>query len=238
MKPATFYLTACFFAIAVLFAPRAADAQVVVYDIVFEEVGENVNYRTFDPGFVVMPLTGGNATFVLRFQEGLSRQFVQAVDFGVYFIATEGANQRGVLANADAADGGTPINTFNMIGDLNASVSATETATDATTNQTTTITTATLPRTLTGYILTTDSTTAGVFDRNAGSAGTSQITATLNETRTKTANDAAISLTTSQTVADTITTIVEELLAGNETEFIADPTAAAAADTAAAGNGN
>lgn len=240
MKPASLTFLAAVAAFACLFAP-SADAQVVIYELEFEEMGESINYRTFDKSFFVMPLTGGNATFVLRFTEGLSNQFVQVVDFGVYFIATQGAEQKAVLANADAADGGTPVNTFNMIGDLNASVTASVSSTDATTNAVTTqITTATLADTLIGFILTTDSTTAGVFDRNAGSAGTSKMTATLNRDRTDASNNAALTTGAAQTVTQAVTDIVAELTNGGETEFVADPTAAeaAAADNANANGGN
>lgn len=219
------FTLACLAAISLLFAAaESADAQVVVYTLEFSEIGPNINYREYKGGFIVMPLTGGNASFVLQFTEGLSKQFIQVPDFGVYFIATQGTTQKGVLANADSTDGGTPINTFNMIGDLNTSVSANTSSTDATTNLTTTqIVTARLAKLLEGFILTTDSTTAGVFDSNAGSAGTSSMKATLDEPRTKTANNAALTTGAGQSVTQAITDIVAELQKSGETEFIAQP---------------
>tara|TARA_R110002096_G_scaffold403766_4_gene601386 strand:- start:26776 stop:27459 length:684 start_codon:yes stop_codon:yes gene_type:complete len=186
----------------------SAYSQVVVYNIDFDKVGPSANYRSYDRGFLVMPLDGGDVDFIFQFQVGSTRYFVEASEFGTYYITTEDDEREGVVANATTSN--TPINFFMAIGDLNTTVRATVTTTDETSN----VTTATkvsqkVPNKLEGYILTADPSGAGVFDANSGAAGASEMTATLDAVRTNTANLQQL------TIAETVASLVESLeLAG------------------------
>ena len=212
-----------FLALIALWSISLASAQVVIYDVDFDEVGESVNYRGFESGFFVMPLEGGTADFILEFREGTTRFFVQVPDFGTFFIATEGNERRGVIANT--GDGGTPINFFAAVGDLNTNLSANVTTTDANNVSTTSSVQSTLPRRFDGHILTADPSTGGIFDANAGAAGASELRADLDLIRTNRANSL------SQTQDEAVAALVTELERSGQTEFVVDVADTTAADT-------
>ncbi len=219
-------------ALALAVLPIAANGQVVVYNVDFDAAGPSANYRGYDSGFFVMPLNGGNVDFVLQFQEGSTRYFVQAPELGTYFIATEGNERQGVIANATGT--GTPVNFFMALGELDTTVSANISSTDAATNVTTTTReTAQLPKRLEGFILTADPSGAGIFDANSGAAGASEISAAIDLVRTNSAN------LQGQTEQEVVAEIVAALERAGQQEFVVEieeetePDANAAAAAAA-----
>lgn len=204
------------FAIISLALLSSAYSQVVVYNIDFDEAGPNANYRSYDRGFAVMPLSGGDADFVLQFQDGATLYYVQVPEFGTYYVATEGNDRQGVVANAATQD--TPINFFMAIGNVNTTIRATVTTTDPDTNvSSTSQETEKVPDELEGYILTADPSGSGVFDANSGAAGASEMSLSINAAQTNLANQQQLS------VAETIAALVESLeRAGWQEFFVAD----------------
>ncbi len=193
MKTTTFTPSRLFLPLLVLaltgsfLLPNTSRAQVAIYTLQFESLSPSVNYRGFESGFAVLDLSGGPADFILVFEDETGRNFVRSEAFGTYFVASEDGEQIGVLANPDT--GTTPVNTFAAIGKVDTPLSATVTTTD---DESGVVSLANvdsrLPKKLEGIILTVDDSTAGFFDANAGTAGSSQLTAKLDLVRTNRAN--------------------------------------------------
>lgn len=163
----------------------ASRAQVLIYKV---DIGsaKGVNFHTFDGGFVVAPLLGGGATFLLTTSED-GRKFIESPDGGKLFTAVSGSgDQKAVVAATTGA--GTAAGSLVAIGDINHVIKV---------NSRTVNLAAKVAKTLIGTLVSADdesesSTTA--VDGSIGSAGVADVKLVLDEDQTNSANKDGLSL--------------------------------------------
>jgi hypothetical protein len=94
--------------IAVLFAvlllsAGISPAQISVYRMAFEPTGESINYRSYQAGYYVAPMEGGQGSLILMLTSGGVKQYFTYNDFGEMFIALSN-NTRKAVFSATAAN--------------------------------------------------------------------------------------------------------------------------------------
>lgn len=173
------FLYAVAIAIATLAAASPAAAQVLVYKIDFSGA-KGINFHTFEGGFVVVPLLGGEASFLLTSTED-GRTYSESDSGGTFFTAvTGGGDQKAVLSATTG--GGTASGALVALGDINHSIKV---------NSRTVTLAARVARSLNGTFVSADdeSTAASTaVDGSIGSAGVADVKLSLDEDETNRAN--------------------------------------------------
>lgn len=180
------------------------EGQVIVYRLSFAQTGDSINYRPYQGGYYVAPLSGGVGTLILTLQTGSKKQYFTYASFGSVFAATSGKKKRMVLSATTTNDISTT--TFYAIGEL------TDTLKSDNRNISAEVSVA---KTMKGYSVSADNEKDLVFTGTGtaiGVAGASILTATLDETLTNVAMDK------NQTVALEVTTIQNILKKGGYTD--------------------
>jgi hypothetical protein len=95
MWRAAFHAGIFLLAISTLMTSRA-DAQVLVYRMESAKA-KGINYFTFESGYVVAPLLGGESSFLLSTIEG-GRAYVESAAGGRLFTAVNGDDRRSVIS--------------------------------------------------------------------------------------------------------------------------------------------
>ncbi len=153
--------------------------QVLVYKVDVKEA-KGINFHTFEGGYVVAPLLGGEVSFLLTTTDG-GRQYVESPSGGRLFTAVDGGSSRKSVLSA-VTGSGTAGGAMVVMGDINHSVRIS--------NPSATIT-AKVARTLSGTLVSADDeaeaeTTAE--DGSIGSAGFAEVKLTLDEDETNRVN--------------------------------------------------
>ncbi len=106
--------------LALFLTVSPAAAQLVVYRLDFEPTGESINYRSYQGGYYIAPMTGGTGSLVLMRTIGGIKEYFTYSDFGELFVAVSG-DKRKVVFTATAANT-VSTTTFYAIGDANQQV--------------------------------------------------------------------------------------------------------------------
>jgi hypothetical protein len=105
-----------------LFVSHTATAQMLVYRLDFETVGETINFTPHQGGFYVAPVNGGAGTLILTRTNGGKKYYTYA-NFGEMFIALKNKARKAVLT-ATAANS-VSTTTFFAIGDTDQTLDVT-----------------------------------------------------------------------------------------------------------------
>jgi hypothetical protein len=183
-------------ALSGLAMPLDADAQVLVYDVEFEELDRSFNFSFFEKAFFVVEALGGNGSFVFTFEDQGRDFYLSAADAGELFFAVKPDKERAVMratASVDSAE-----SEYLAIGDLDSSVSF---------NLRGQRVSARVATRLVGNVLASDSEPDVEFTPQAeiGFAGFVEMTLKLNQQRTQNAK------ATDQTVEGAVEDLIEEL---------------------------
>jgi hypothetical protein len=178
------------------FAPTSADAQVLVYDVEFEEFDSSINFTFFERGFFVVEALGGNGSFIFTFEDDGKDFYLTAADAGELFFAVKPGMERAVMRASAVTD--SAQTQYLIIGKLDSTVSF---------NLRGQRVSARVATRMTGNVLASDSEPDVEFtpDAEIGFAGFAQMSADLNEKRTLQAKR------TDQTVAGAVQGIIDEL---------------------------
>lgn len=178
----------------------SSGAPLAVYKLDFSPTGESINYRAYQSGYYVAPMTGGTGSLILMLTTGGQKQYFTYSNFGELFVAVSGGDRKAVFSATAANTVSTT--TFYAIGNAGDRVSVETRAAESQVY---------VARKLSGYSVSADSerdlpfSSAGSTD--VGVAGAAFLTATFDEGRSAAANRE------SRTVALEITEI-ENFLAG------------------------
>ena len=181
-------------ALTLAFIAGPASAQLAVYTLQFKPTGESINYRSYQSGYYVAPITGGTGSLVLMLTTGGQKQFFTYSNFGELFVAVNGGDRKTVLSATAANTVSTT--TFYAIGTANERVTIESRAAESQVY---------VAKKLDGYSVSADSerdlpfSSAGSTD--VGVAGASFMIATFDEGRTTNANNQ------NRTLAEEITDI-------------------------------
>ena len=177
-------------------APTSADAQVLVYDVEFEEFDRSINFAFFERGFFVVEALGGNGSFVFTFEEEGRDFYLTAADAGELFFAVKPGMERAVMRASAVTD--SAQTQYLIIGKLDSTVSF---------NLRGQRVSARVATRMTGNVLASDSEPDVEFtpDAEIGFAGFAEMSAELNDKRTLEAKR------TDQTVAGAVQGIIDEL---------------------------
>lgn len=165
----------------------SASAQLAVYKLDFEPTGESINYRSYQSGYYVAPMTGGTGSLVLLLTIGGVKQYYTYENFGELFVAVNG-DKRKTVFTATAANT-VSTTTFYAIGEANEQVRVETRAAESQVY---------VASKLTGYSVSADSerdlpfSSAGSTD--VGVAGASFLHCTFDEGRSAEANRESRSL--------------------------------------------
>lgn len=163
-----------------LFSVPAA-AQLAVYKLDFNPTGESINYRSYQSGYYVAPMTGGTGSLVLMLTTGGVKQYFTYANFGEMFVAVNGADRK-VVFTATAANT-VSTTTFYAIGSANERVTVETRAAESQVY---------VAQKISGYSVSADSerdlpfSSAGSTD--VGVAGAAFLTGTFDTGRTAAAN--------------------------------------------------
>jgi hypothetical protein len=91
-------------------------AQVLVYKLDFSN-GKGINFHSFEGGYIVTPLLGGSASFLLTTTHG-GRTFTESTDGGTFFTAVSGSGDQKAVLSATTG-GGTAQGAMVALGDIN-----------------------------------------------------------------------------------------------------------------------
>jgi hypothetical protein len=180
------------------------EGQVIVYRLAFAQTGDSINYRPYQGGFYVAPLSGGVGTLILTLQTGSKKQYFTYASFGSVFAATSGKKKRMVLSATTTNDISTT--TFFAIGELNDTLKSDNRNISAEVS---------IAKTMKGYAVSADNEKDLVFTGTGnavGVAGASTLTATLDESLTN------LALDKNQTVALEVTNLQNILKKGGYTD--------------------
>jgi uncharacterized membrane protein YgcG len=184
--------------IAFLGLCATASAQLVVYKLDFEATGESINYRSYQSGYYIAPMTGGTGSLVLMLTTGGVKQYFTYENFGELFVALSGSDRK-VVFSATAANT-VSTTTFYAIGNATRQVNV---ETRSAVSQ------IYIAPKLSGYSVSADSerdlpfSSAGTSD--VGVAGAAFLNANYDEGRTTLANNEA------RTLAEEVTSVEEFL---------------------------
>lgn len=163
----------------------SSQAQVVVYKLDFSNA-KGVNFYSFEGGYVVVPLLGGAASFLLTSSED-GRTYVESAEGGTFFTAVSSSgDQKAVLSATTGAD--TASGAMVAIGDINHVIKI---------NSRTLTLAAKVAKSLNGTIVSADPETeaeATAIDGSIGSAGFADVKLSLDERETNDANNVALSV--------------------------------------------
>lgn len=73
-------------------------AQVVVYRLDFQQIGESINYRPYLFGYYVAPMAGGSGSLILTQAAGTQKQYYTYDNFGELFVAVKGDTKKVVFS--------------------------------------------------------------------------------------------------------------------------------------------
>lgn len=170
----------------------------VVYKLTFETAGETINYRPYQGGYYIAPITGGTGSLILTLTTGGVKQFYTYSNFGELFVAVKGQLRKTVLSATAANTVSTT--TFFAIGNANDRIPLESRSIDGDVFA---------AKHLTGYAVSADSERDLPYASSAatdiGVAGVSFLRATLDEGKTSNAID------NSRSLADQVTIVQEEL---------------------------
>lgn len=156
-----------------------AHAQNLVYKIDFSG-GKGINFHTFEGGYVVVPLLGGEASFLLTKTED-GRTYIRADGAGKFFIAVSGGgDQKAVLSSTTGS--GTAEGFMVGLGDVNHLIKV---------NSRTVSLTMRVAKSLNGTIVSADDESASASpatDGSLGNAGVAEFKMVLDEDHTNDAN--------------------------------------------------
>lgn len=107
-----------FLAFFLVVSPAAA--QLAVYRLDFEPTGESINYRSYQSGYYIAPMTGGAGSLVLLLTIGGVKEYYTYSEFGELFVAVSGDKRKAVFTATAANTVSTT--TFYAIGDANQQV--------------------------------------------------------------------------------------------------------------------
>lgn len=173
-----------------------SQAQVLVYKLDFSNP-KGVNFYSFEGGYVVVPLLGGAASFLLTSSED-GRTYVESADGGTFFTAVSSSgDQKAVLSATTGAE--TAAGAMVLIGEINHVVKV---------NSRTISLAARVAKGLSGTLVSADPETeaeATAIDGSIGSAGFADVKMSLDERETNDANSEAL------TIAATIENLKIEL---------------------------
>lgn len=170
---------------AALVLPGTVGGQVLVYKIDVNDA-KGINFHTFEGGYVVAPLLGGEATFLLTTKED-GRRFLESAGGGRLFTAVSGGGARKAVISANTGMGATD-GALVVMGDINHAVKIS--------NPTSTIT-ARVAKSLNGTLVSADDESDAeteARDGSIGSAGVAEVKATLDETETNRVNRDGLTL--------------------------------------------
>jgi hypothetical protein len=163
----------------------ALQAQVLIYKVDIGGV-KGVNFHTFDGGFVVAPLLGGAATFLLTSSED-GRTFTESPDGGNLFTAVTGSGDQKAVVSATTGTG-TASGSLVAIGDVNHVIKV---------NSRTLTLAAKVAKTLIGTLVSADDESDSIttaVDGSIGSAGVADVKLVLDEDQTNSANKDGLSV--------------------------------------------
>ncbi len=161
-------------------AATTTNPPIAVYSLGFDETGDSVNFKPFDAGYYIAPVQGGTGTLILTVTKGGKKYFTYA-NFGEIFVSTQGSKTEkmvlsAVSSNAVASTSFYAIGTSNF--DLPVVVSTTQPESRMQ-----------VAKVMRGYCLTADSESdvnfRGVTGASVGVAGSSIMTARLDENSTQ-----------------------------------------------------
>jgi hypothetical protein len=180
------------FLLALFTGPVAA--QLAVYKLDFQPSGESINYRSYQSGYYIAPMTGGTGSLVLMLTTGGVKQYFTYANFGELFVAVNGADRKAVFTATAANTVSTT--TFYAIGTANDQVSVETRAAESRVY---------VAKKLSGYSVSADSERDLPFSSSGstdvGVAGAAFLTGTFDEGRSAAANRE------SRTLADEVTDI-------------------------------
>lgn len=172
-------MVSCIFLLAALLLPGAAVGQVLVYKFDTSDA-KGINFHTFEGGYVVAPLLGGEATFLLTTKED-GRRYLEASGGGRLFTAVSGSGDRKAVISASTGLG-TAEGAIVALGDINHTVKIS--------SPTSTIT-ARVAKTLHGTLVSADDESEAeteARDGSIGAAGVADVKITLDEKETNRVN--------------------------------------------------
>jgi hypothetical protein len=153
----------------------AAEAQVIVYKVEFSDA-KGINFHTFEGGYAVVPLLGGQASFLLTSTEP-RRTFAESDAGATFFTAvSSGGDQKAVLSASTGI--GTASGALVAIGDIDHMIRVN--------NRTVTLT-ARVAMTMTGTLVSADDESnagSSAADGSLGSAGIARMRLSLDEDAT------------------------------------------------------
>jgi hypothetical protein len=160
-------------------------AQVLVYKLDFSN-GKGINFHTFEGGYVVVPLLGGSASFLLTSTHG-GRTYTESTEGGTFFTAVTGSGDQKAVLSATTG-GGTAEGAMVAMGDINHVVKV---------NNRVLSLTAKVAKTLHGSLVSADNeseATSTADDGSIGSAGFADLKMTLDEDETNDSNKDGLTL--------------------------------------------
>lgn len=170
--------------LALLWFATSASAQVLVYKLDFRK-DKGVNYHTFEGGYFIAPLLGGEGTFLLTDTTN-GRVFTEAANAGRLFTAINRNETKAVISATTGS--GTAEGAIVVIGDVNKTIRI---------NTPTLSLAAKVAGRLAGMAVTADDESDAdepASDGSLGSAGFSQLVMELDEDETNRNNDKGFSL--------------------------------------------
>lgn len=178
------------------FSTTSSQAQVLVYKIDFGGA-KGINFHIFEGGYIVAPLLGGTASFLLTSTEG-GRTYLESADGGNFFTAVTGGGDRKAVLSATTGSG-TAAGAMVALGDINHVIKV---------NSRTLTLAARVAKSLNGTIVSADDEStvdSTAVDNSIGSAGFADLKMSLDEGQTNSANKDGL------TMAETITQLKTEL---------------------------
>jgi hypothetical protein len=103
-----------FLLLILLLASLSLHAQLVVYKLSFEVIGDSINYRSYQSGYYVAPIDGGPGSLILTLTTGGVKEYFTYQNFGEIFIALSGSKRKTVFTATAANTVSTT--TFYAIG--------------------------------------------------------------------------------------------------------------------------
>jgi hypothetical protein len=88
-----------------------------VYKLSFSPAGESINYRPYQGGYYIAPITGGTGSLILTLTTGGVKRFYTYANFGELFVAVKADDRKSVLSAA--ASNSVSTTTFYAIGEAN-----------------------------------------------------------------------------------------------------------------------
>ncbi|RBP35336.1 hypothetical protein DES53_1223 [Roseimicrobium gellanilyticum] len=178
-------IASCILLLAVLLCASAAQGQVLVYKFDTSDA-KGINFHTFEGGYVVAPLLGGDATFLLTTKED-GRQYLESSGGGRLFTAVSGSGDKKAVISASTGLGAAE-GALVALGDINHTVKISSPASTIT---------ARVAKALHGTLVSADDESDAeteARDGSIGNGGTADVKITLDEKETNRVNDDGLTL--------------------------------------------